>query len=107
MDTDPPPPYFWTMNVVRRTFDLDPGTDARLREMSASLGREEGEVIAEAVALLDAVGDLSRADVVEDRRRLDAFRRKPEAVALADVRAWVESWNTPGEDPRPDVKPVG
>jgi predicted transcriptional regulator len=58
-------------------------------------------VLAEAVALLDSVIDIAGPDVAEDRRRLDDFNRTGLAVPLDDVKAWVESWGSPNELPRP------
>jgi hypothetical protein len=40
-------------------------------------------------------------DIAEDRRRLDEFNRTKEAVSLDDVKAWVASWGTAAELPRP------
>jgi hypothetical protein len=40
-------------------------------------------------------------DISEDRRRLDNFKRAREAIPLGDVKAWVESWGTDTELPRP------
>jgi predicted transcriptional regulator len=92
------------MNLVRRTLEIDVGTDARLAEIAAERGQDVATVLAEAVALLDSVVDLSGPDVEEDRRRLEAFRVTGEAVALADVRAWVTSWDSADELPRPSPK---
>jgi predicted transcriptional regulator len=94
------------MNFVRRSLDLDPETDALLREMAAERGQDEGKVVAEALALLDSVVDVADLDVAEDRRRLDNFLRSPEAVPLAAVKAWVESWDTPDELPPPKPQKI-
>ncbi len=94
------------MNLVRRTIELDPDTDARLREMAAERGQAEAAVLAEAVALLDSVVDIAGPDLGEDRRRLADFQRMRLAVPLSDVKAWVESWGTAEERPRPELKPV-
>jgi hypothetical protein len=48
------------MNVIRRTLEIDAGTDARLTEMAAERGQDVAAVLAEAVALLDSVVDLAR-----------------------------------------------
>ena len=68
------------MNLVRRTIELDPDTDARLREMAAERGQAEAAVLAEAVALLNSVVDIGGPDLDEDRRRLADFRRMRLAV---------------------------
>jgi hypothetical protein len=40
-------------------------------------------------------------DISEDRRRYDEFRRTRFAVPLEDVKAWVASWGSAEELPRP------
>ena len=95
------------MNMVRRTLDIDAGTDARLTEMAAERGQDVAEVLAEAVALLDSVIDIAGPDITEDRRRLDAFRSNAQAVPLDDVKAWVASWDLTDELPRPFPRKIG
>src|SRR5207253_5784713 len=63
------------MNIVRRTLDIDADTDARLREMADERGEDVAAVLAEAVALLDSVVDISGPDIGEDRRRRSEERR--------------------------------
>ena len=82
------------MNLVRRTLEIDAGTDARLTEIAAERGQDVASVVADAVALLDSVVDLAGPDVAEDRLRLDAFRKSGEAVPLDDIKAWVASWDS-------------
>src|SRR6516164_5549462 len=79
---------------IRRSIDLDPETDARLRAMAAERGQEEGKVIAEAVALLDSVVDIAGPGLTEDHVRLNAFKQSRSAVPLSAVKAWVESGGT-------------
>jgi predicted transcriptional regulator len=95
------------MNIVRRTLDIDAETDTRLREMADERGQDIAAVLAEAVALLDSVVDISGPDVAEDRRRLDAFRRKHAAVPLGEVKNWVASWGAANELPRPVPRKIG
>jgi hypothetical protein len=95
------------MNIIRRTLEIDTGTDARLTEMAAERGQGVAAVIAEAVALLDSVVDLTGPDVAEDRRRLDRFVSAREAVALDDVKSWVASWGSTQELPRPVPRKIG
>jgi predicted transcriptional regulator len=95
------------MNLVRRTLEIDSDTDARLREMATERGQEIAAVLAEAVALLDSVVDLAGPDIGEDRRRYDEFRRDRLAVPLDDVKAWVASWGSADELPRPQPRKVG
>lgn len=89
------------MNVIRRTIDIDPATDARLQEMAKERGQNEYAVLAEALALLDSVIEVDNPDIGEDRRRLDEFRSNREAIPLHEVKAWVESWGTDKELPEP------
>jgi predicted transcriptional regulator len=95
------------MNLVNRTLEIDADTDARLREMAEERGQDVAAVLAEAVALLDSVMDLSGPDIGEDRRRYDDFRQTRRAVALDDVKAWVSSWGSENELPRPQARKVG
>ena len=95
------------MNIIRRTLDIDAGTDARLRELAAERGQDVSAVLAEAVALLDSVVDIGNPDIAEDRRRLDAFRHTREAIPLHQVKAWVDSWGTDNELPRPRPQRIG
>jgi predicted transcriptional regulator len=95
------------MNLVRRTLEIDSDTDARLREMATERGQEIAAVLAEAVALLDSVVDLAGPNIGEDRRRYDEFGRNRLAVPLDDVKAWVASWGSADELPRPQPRKVG
>jgi hypothetical protein len=54
------------MNIIRRTLEIDAGTDARLTEIGAKRGQDVASVLAEAVALLDSVIELAGADIAED-----------------------------------------
>ncbi|MBX9649304.1 MAG: hypothetical protein K2X57_19870 [Xanthobacteraceae bacterium] len=94
------------MNLINRTLEIDADTDARLREMAKERGQDVAAVLAEAVALLDSVVDLSGPDIAEDRRRYDEFKRTRAAVPL-DVKAWVASWGSADELPRPQTRKVG
>jgi predicted transcriptional regulator len=95
------------MNLIRRTLEIDADTDTRLREMATERGQDVTAVLAEAVALLDSVVDLAGPDVAEDRRRYDDFKRTRLAVPLDDVKAWVASWGSANELPRPQPRKVG
>jgi hypothetical protein len=46
-------------------------------------------------------------DIVEDRRRLDAFKQSRTAVPLDDVKTWVASWGSANELPRPALRKIG
>jgi len=95
------------MNHIRRTLEIDAGTDARLTEMAAERGQDVAAILAEAVALLDSVVDLAGPDIAEDRRRLDAFLERRKAVSLDSVKAWIASWDTAEELPRPSPHKIG
>ena len=95
------------MNHIRRTLEIDAGTDARLTEMAAERGQDVAAILAEAVALLDSVVDLAGPDIAEDRRRLDAFLARRKAVSLDSVKAWIASWDTAEELPRPSPHRIG
>jgi len=94
------------MATVRCTFDLDPDTDARLNALAAEKGQDAAAVVADAVVLLDSVINIEGPDIEEDLRRLREFERTGEAVPWEDVKAWVESWGTPNELPRPQPRKV-
>lgn len=89
------------MNLISRTLEIDADTDARLREIASERGKDVATVLAEAVALLDSVVDLSDPDVEEDRNRYEEFKRTGFAVSLDDVKTWVASWDSVDEVPRP------
>jgi hypothetical protein len=99
--------YLDPMNLIRRTLELDAGTDARLTEMAAERGQDVAAVLAEAVALLDSVIEPAGPDIAEDRRRLDDSLRSGNAVPLTDAKAWTASWDTPEELPRPSPQKIG
>jgi predicted transcriptional regulator len=103
--TRPPAHYPLPMNVVR-TFELDPETDARLQAIAAARGQGIAAVVADAVALLDAVVPLKGPDTAEDVRRLREFERTGEAIPLDEVKAWVESWGSANELPRPNPRKI-
>lgn len=107
LDKSRPCDYLPPMNTVRRTLDIDADTDARLRELAEERGQDVAAVLAEAVALLDSVVDIAGPDIAEDRRRLDAFKQTRAAVPLDDVKAWVASWGSINELPRPAPRKIG
>ena len=74
--------YLYGMNIIRRTLEIDAGTDARLTEMAAERGQDVAAVLAEAVALLDSVVDLAGPDIAEGqtRRRRDEYLNSRNAV---------------------------
>lgn len=74
--------------------------------MAAERGLEQEKVLAEAVALLDSLGNFAELDVAEDRRRLENFKRTREAIPLGEIVEWVKSWDTPNELPRPKPRRI-
>ena len=51
--------------------------------------------------------DLAELSIAEDRRRIEEFNRTRVAVPLDDVKAWVVSWDTTDELPRPQPRKIG
>jgi predicted transcriptional regulator len=98
--------YDLTMSVVRRTLELDAETDARLQAMAAARGQDVSAVLADAVALLESIVPFEGPDIAEDIRRLRNFERTGEAIPLDEIRAWVESWGTDNELPRPEPRKI-
>jgi predicted transcriptional regulator len=92
------------MNTVRRILDLDPETDARIEALAAEKGQDAATVVADAVELLDSIVDIEGPDVEEDLRRLREFERTGEGIPFEEVKAWVESWGTADELPRPQPR---
>jgi hypothetical protein len=50
---------------------------------------------------------LPEPDIAEDRRRFDEFKQTGLAVLLDGVKAWVASWGTASELPRPQPRKIG
>jgi predicted transcriptional regulator len=50
---------------------------------------------------------LPEPDISEDRRRLDEFKRTGLAVPLDEIKAWVASWGSANELPRPLPRKIG
>lgn len=94
------------MTLVSRTLEIDADTDARLREMAVERGKDVATVIAEAVALLDSIVDLSAPDIAEDRQRYEEFKRTGLAVPLSEIETWVASWGSADELPRPEPRRI-
>lgn len=94
------------MTINRHTVEIDAETDVRLREMAVERGQDVSAVLADAIALLDAIG-LAGPDVAEDRRRLDEYRQSGLGVPLSDVKDWVASWARADELPRPLPRKTG
>jgi predicted transcriptional regulator len=92
------------MSTVRRILDLDPDTDARIEAIAAEKGQDAAAVVADAVELLDSLVNVEGPDVEEDLRRVREFERTGEAIPGAEIKAWIESWGTANELPRPQPR---
>lgn len=90
----------------RHTVEIDSDTDVRLREMAVERGQDVSTVLADAVALLDAMASAG-PDVSEDVRRLESYRQSGLAVPLDEVKHWVSSWGSAEELPRPVPHKLG
>jgi predicted transcriptional regulator len=55
---------------------------------------------------VDHIVKLPEPDISEDRRRYDEFKRTGLAIPLVEVKAWVASWGTADELPRPQPRKV-
>jgi predicted transcriptional regulator len=94
------------MGNVRLVLELDEETDARIKDLAARKGQDAAAVVADAVELLDSVIDMDGPDIEEDLRRLEEFDRTGLAVPGDEVHAWIDSWGTPNELPRPQPRKV-
>jgi predicted transcriptional regulator len=94
------------MSTVRRVLDLDPETDARIETLAVRKGQDAAAVVADAVELLDSIIEMDGPDVQEDIRRLEEFERTGIGVPGAEVKAWIDSWGTTNELPRPQPRKV-
>jgi predicted transcriptional regulator len=94
------------MSTVRRILDLDPDTDARIEALAAEKGQDPAAIIADAIELLDSVVDVEGPDVEEDLRRIREFERTGMAIPGDEIKAWIDSWGTDNELPRPQPRKV-
>jgi predicted transcriptional regulator len=74
--------------------------------MAAARGQDVSAVLADADALLESIVPFEGPDIAEDIRRLRNFERTGEAIPLDEIRAWVESWGTDNELPRPEPRKI-
>jgi len=63
----------------------------------------DGDLLPPALEAMRVAGDgpWSPEILAEDARRLAEFHRTREALPWDDVKAWMQSWGTPGELPAP------
>ena len=100
------------MNVRLRTIEVEAATAERLEARAAARGISVADFLTE-LAFEDAwfrgweatpaagEGPWSPEVIEEDERRLAEFERTREGVPWEEVRAWMQSWGTPDELPRP------
>ena len=79
------------MGNVRLVLELDEETDARIKDLAARKGQDAAAVVADAVELLDSVEEFDRTGL---------------AVPGDEVDAWIDSWGTANELPRPQPRKV-
>jgi predicted transcriptional regulator len=94
------------MSTMRYILDLDPETDTRIKTIAARTGQDAATVVADAVELLASVTEINGPDIEEDIRRLEEFERTGLAIPGDEVKAWIDSWGTPNELPRPQPRKV-
>jgi hypothetical protein len=89
------------MNIIRRTLEIDAGTDARLTQIAARRGQDGGSCRGRGATRFSR--GAGGPDIAEDRRRLDEFLHKRETVALDDAKARVANWDLEEELPPPSA----
>ena len=100
------------MNEKAR-IEVDEATALVLEARAAARGMTVAQLVADLAGTEEALpagvqalreagdGPWAPEILAEDVRRLADFRRTREAVPWEDVKAWMESWGTPGELPVP------
>jgi hypothetical protein len=101
------------MNSKMRTVEVDVATAQALEARAAELGTTVSELIADLVGAndvwpndleamrRDGRGPWAPSALAEDARSYEAFERNGEGVPWDEVQAWVRSWGTPAELPKP------
>lgn len=101
------------MNLKTRTIEIDVATAQALEARAAELGTSVPELIANLVGVGDTLpadleemrrtgrGPWAPSVLAEDARRYEAFDRTGEGVPWDEVRAWIRSWGTAQELPKP------
>jgi predicted transcriptional regulator len=85
------------MGIVKRTIELN-------AELDAALQKAAGDAKSSPSALIEAAVDRylrDLEDLAEDVRRWSAYEETGRAIDAQDIEAWVESWGSPNERPRP------
>src|ERR1700686_5341962 len=101
------------MAAKRRTIEVDPETADVLEARAAAKGMSVSQLVAnlarteeEWPGMFEAMRAAGRGPwapqiLAEDARRLAEFERNGEGVPWDEVKAWMQSWGTPGELPPP------
>src|SRR5262249_27480004 len=101
------------MNVKFRSIEVDADTADLLESRAKARGMSVAEFLADLACNEEALpADLARmraegdgpwspAVLEDDARRLAEFERTREGLPWPEVRAWMESWGTPNEQPAP------
>lgn len=101
------------MTSKTRTIEVDEATARKLESRAVARGTSVAEFIAELLGTdekwpealesmrLAGRGPWAPSVLAEDVRHYEAFERTGEGVPWDEVRAWVQSWGTDNELPRP------
>jgi hypothetical protein len=101
------------MTAKRRSIEIDAETADLLEARAASRGLSLAELLADLASNAQALpadlaamrahgeGPWSQESLKEDARRLAEFRGTRMGVPWDDAKAWLASWGTPRELPRP------
>ena len=104
------------MNPKTRSIEVDVATAKTLEARAAERGKTVSELVAELVGADDAwpknIEEMRRAGrgpwspqaLAEDARRYEAYERTGEGVPWEEVEAWVRSWGTAQELPKPKLR---
>ena len=104
--------YILAMNAKVK-IEVDAQTADLLEARASARGMSVGDLVADLAADNDLLpqeleamrlageGPWAPEILAEDRRRLDEFHRTGEGIPWDDVKAWMQSWGTSEELPRP------
>jgi RHH-type transcriptional regulator, rel operon repressor / antitoxin RelB len=85
------------MSSTTLTVQIDTDAGERLEQLAARTGRSPSTLAAEAI---DAYLEIDRWQVAGIQQAI-ASHDRGEGIDHADVKAWVESWGSESERPRP------
>lgn len=101
------------MNLKSKTIEVDVATARVLEARAAELGMSVSELVADlagaGAAVPQELEDMRRTGrgpwspnvLAEDARRYEAFEQDGEGVPWDEIRAWIRSWGTAQELPKP------